>query len=233
MASPSSLSRAVLLDLPLEVLANVCQHLDPPDLVRVAETCKRFRHGDAGLDTVELPNKLPVVAALCEHAFPRLELIQITRPAGCSESWAAFLARCVRQRRCREALPIAVSDSHSLFVDSAGRLLACGRGTATGQGNEYSQHADLVTPTPVAAMAAVRVRSVASGCGHSLAFGWDGRVNSWGNNSYGQLGHGDNLSRPLPAPVDGLEGVCSIAAAVFDGLAVTQSGGVFQWGSLL
>jgi hypothetical protein len=50
----SSPSAADLLDLPLEVLTCVCQQLDLLDLVRVAETCKRFRHGDDGLVTVGL-----------------------------------------------------------------------------------------------------------------------------------------------------------------------------------
>jgi hypothetical protein len=45
MASPTK--DPVLHDLPLEVLTHVCQHLGLVDLVRVAQSCKRFRH--AGL----------------------------------------------------------------------------------------------------------------------------------------------------------------------------------------
>jgi hypothetical protein len=54
-------------DLPLEELTCVCLQLDLRDLIRVAETCTRFRHGDSGLKTVELPTKSPVVAALREQ----------------------------------------------------------------------------------------------------------------------------------------------------------------------
>jgi hypothetical protein len=117
-------------------------------------------------------------------------------------------------------------------VDATGRLLACGSGAAVGQGDARTEDAFYPTPITVVGMAAVRVRSVVAGCGHSLALGWDGRVYSWGENGHGQLGHGDRRVRPSPAPVEGLEGVCSIAAGPFHSHAVTQSGVVFQWGDL-
>lgn len=55
-------------------------------------------------------------------------------------------------------------------------------------------------------------------------------VFSWGGNSCGQLVHGDKLTKPAPALVEGLEGACGIAAATKHSLAVTQSGAVFSWG---
>jgi alpha-tubulin suppressor-like RCC1 family protein len=85
---------------------------------------------------------------------------------------------------------------------------------------------------PVAAMAGVRVRSVAAGGFHSLALSLDGRVYSWGRNAEGQLGHGDMHNRHSPVRVDGLEGVHSIAAATRHSHAVTQSGEVFSWGGV-
>jgi hypothetical protein len=213
-------------DLPLEVLTHVCQHLELVDLILVARSCRRFRHGE--LETVELPTESPVVTVLLERAFPRLELAPRTRPIGCSESWVAYLARCVRQRRCREAPPIAAGLDRSLFVDAAGRLLACGIGAAVGHGDEDDGvHPE---PAPVAGMAGLRVRIVAAGSAHSLALGWDGRVYSWGQNDYGQLGLGDKLTKASPALVKGLEGVRGIAASAGYSLAVTQTGGVFHWG---
>jgi alpha-tubulin suppressor-like RCC1 family protein len=230
MAAPSSPTTAALLG-PLEVLTDVCLQLDLVDLVHVAETCKRFRHGDGGLETAELPTKSPVVAALREHAFPGGELVPSSRPVGCSESWVAYLARCARQRRCREAPPVAAGFEHTLFVDSADRLLACGVGAAVGHGDE---NAALSTLMLLPAMDAIRVRSVAAGKAHSLALGWDGRVFSWGRNLHGQLGHGDLLARASPVLIEeGMEGVCGIGSAYDHSLAVTRSGTVFSWGTLL
>jgi alpha-tubulin suppressor-like RCC1 family protein len=220
-------SSITLLDLPLELFTAECQQLDLRDLVRVAAACTRFRHSDGELETAELPTKSPVVTALRELAFPGGEMVPSTRPIGCSESWVAYLARCVRQRRFREAPPIAAGNGQSLFLDGAGRLLACGTGEATGHGDADAIYSD---PAPMAALAGLRVRSVTAGSEHSLALSWAGRVFSWGTNRYGQLGHGDKLARPAPALVEGLEGVGGIAAAHNRSLAVTQSGIVFFWG---
>jgi alpha-tubulin suppressor-like RCC1 family protein len=221
-----------LLDLPLELLTAVCQQLDLRALVRMAAVCRHFRHGDGGLETLELPTKSPVVTALRALAFSHPKLVPSTRPIGCSESWVAYLARCARQRVCREAPPIAAGDGHTLFVEAAGRLLACGEGVATGHGGE---EVSSPLPTPVAAMAGIRVRCVVAALKsyHSLALGLDGRVYSWGENVNGQLGHGDKLAKPSPTLVEGLECVRGVAAAIGHSHAVTQSGAVFSWGTAL
>jgi hypothetical protein len=188
-----------LLGLPTEVLKAVCLKLDLLDLVRVAETCKRFRYGDPetcddndpllGSDIVETLICLevweqphtgsPVIAALLLQASPGGQAFQGARPAGRgSESWISFLARCARQRRCRETPPIALAladrGTNSLFVDAAGRLRACGLGSVAGHGDMVPYY----DPTLVAAMAGVCVHSVAAGT-HSLTSGWDGQVYSW------------------------------------------------------
>jgi alpha-tubulin suppressor-like RCC1 family protein len=117
----------------------------------------------------------------------------------------------------------------TLFVDAAVQLLACGHGAAVGHGDATPYFS---APTPVAAMAAVQVRSVAAGWLHSLALGWDGRVYSW-YNKHGQLGHGDELDRLTPTLVEGLEGVRGMAASFACSFTVTQSGSAFTWGELL
>jgi alpha-tubulin suppressor-like RCC1 family protein len=221
------MARQSVLDLPLDLFTAVCLQLDLHDLVRVAATCRRLRHGDTGLETAELPTKSPVVAALRAHAFRGGLLVPSTRPIGCSESRVAYLTRCVRQRRCREVAVVGTGSRHTLLVDASGRLLACGWGLATGHADAWGM---TFLPSPVVAMAEVRVRSLAAGLSHSLALSRDGRVYSWGENRHGQLGHGDKRDRPLPALLEGLEGVRAIASAVDHSLAVMQSGLVFSWG---
>jgi alpha-tubulin suppressor-like RCC1 family protein len=219
-----------LLQLPLEVLADVCLQLDLLDLVRIAQTCKRFRHGDIRPESAELPTKSPVVTALSALTFSRPELVPSARLIGASESWVAYLTRCTRQRRCREAPTIVAGNLQSMFVDGFGRLLACGQGHATGLGDGHGVY---LTPTFVPAMIGVRVRSMAAGYHHGLALAWDGRVFSWGMSDCGQLGHGDMRNRPQPTPVEGLDSVRDVAAAAGCSLAAAQSGSVFHWGCSL
>jgi hypothetical protein len=223
-------SEVGLLDLPLEVLADVCLRLGLRDILCVADTSDCLRHGDGRLETAELPTKSPVVTALREHAFPGGALIPSTRPIGCSESWVSYLGRCARQRRCREAPPVVAGVEDSLFLDAAGRLLVCGDAYKWDQHEARMWH---LYPAPVAVTPWVRVRSMAAGEDRNLALGWDGRVYSWGGmNAYGQLGHGEEQSRNMapPALVEGLEGVCSVAAGYGHSFAVTESEDVLRWG---
>jgi hypothetical protein len=211
------------------VLACVCDQLDLRGLIRAAETCKRFRHGEGGLETVELPTSSPVNAGLRALGFPGRGLIPSTRPIGCSESWVAYLSRCARQRRCREAPLISMQVQHNVFLASACQLLSCGRGTTVRQGDVDVEYPFPPFPTSVGDVG-TRMRSVAAGPVHGLALGWNGRVYSWGSNCFGQLGHGDRIDRPSPVLVEGLESVRGVAASGGLSFAVTQSGQVFQWG---
>jgi hypothetical protein len=213
-----------LRELPLEILTHVCQQLSLRDLVRVAAICKRFRHG--GLETMELPTESPVVTALCKHAFPRPELVPSTRPDGCSNSWVAYLARCARQSRCREAPPMSAGAGYSVFLDATRQLQECDECFLEGQGrNVYP------LPNPIAAIASPWVRLVVRRSDHCLALSWDGRIYSWGENAGGQLGHGDQRRRASPELVEGLQDVRGIATDWDSTLAVTQSGAVFRWGA--
>lgn len=161
----------------------------------------------------------PVVTVLREHALPGSEVNPSLRPIDCFESWVTYLARCARQHRFREAPPIWAGDTHNLFVDAAGWLMTWGKSFAVPPGHADSIHSD---PTPVAGMAGVRVRSLATGALHNIALGWDGRVYWWGTNpSNGML-----LS---PVPVEGVKGVCGIVSAFAHSLGVTESGAVFGW----
>lgn len=142
--------------------------------MRLTAACRRFCHGDGRLVTVNLPTMYPVVTVLREHALPGSEVNPSPRPIDCFESWVT-----ARQHRFREAPPIWAGDTHNLFVDAAGWLMTWGKGFAVPPGHADSIHSD---PTPVAGMAGVRVRSLATGALHNIALGWDGRVYWWGTN---------------------------------------------------
>ncbi len=83
--------------------------------------------------------------------------------------------------------------SKTLFVVSQdGKVYACGEGTNGRLGTGGS--ADVTLPKVVGdlSMYVVRKVAVSSGGRHAMALTADGKVFSWGDGDYGQLGHGDN-----------------------------------------
>lgn len=63
---------------------------------------------------------------------------------------------------------------------------------------------NVLFPTQVPVLCSKGVRSVAGGIHHMLALTADGQVWSWGRGTYGRLGHGDEVDKPLPTPIAAL-----------------------------
>ena len=73
--------------------------------------------------------------------------------------------------------------------------------------------------------------AVAGGEQHSMALLADGRVATWGDNTYGQLGRaGIGGSDPYARIIPNLPKITAIAAGGFHCLAIDQKGGVWAWG---
>ena len=81
-----------------------------------------------------------------------------------------------------------------------------------------------------AAFAGQCIIAVSAGKGHSLALSADGSVWSWGDGSWGILGHGDNHDQLLPKRVEAFGGVVALSAGFSKSLAVTRDGSVWSWG---
>ncbi|GIF48776.1 hypothetical protein Afe04nite_33150 [Asanoa ferruginea] len=74
------------------------------------------------------------------------------------------------------------------------------------------------------------IRSVSAGDGFGLALLSNGTVKAWGENEYGQLGDGTEISRPIPGSVAGLRDVKTIAAGGTFSLALLKDGTLRSWG---
>ena len=154
-------------------------------------------------------------------------------PAGVS-SWAQ---RCLVREERRDAvarpLRIAAAEYHSAFVDSAGRLLTCGRGMGCcwllGQGPGVRRS---TTPAPVVGLDGICITSV-SATTHTLAVSAEGAVYSFGDGESGELGHGDHDPQYFPRLIEALRGVrVRVVAAGFEfSLALADTGSVYSWGA--
>ena len=64
----------------------------------------------------------------------------------------------------------------------------------------------------------------------SLAVTKSGALYVWGDGDGGKLGHGDEEDQLQPKRVEGLQGVCGIAAGSEHGVAVAKDGTAHGWG---
>jgi alpha-tubulin suppressor-like RCC1 family protein len=93
--------------------------------------------------------------------------------------------------------------------------------TATSEGRSGSSR---VTAEPL------RFTSITAGTGHTCGLAEGGLVYCWGRNRDGELGVGDQRTRPLPALVEGLPPVREVAAGSRNTCALDLAGNPYCWG---
>ena len=103
-------------------------------------------------------------------------------------------------------IAVAAGEFFSLALLKNGTVLAWGRNDLGQLGN--GRMTDSVVPVVVKGLTGVAAIS-AGGCGgtsegHSLALLNTGKVRSWGDNLYGELGDGSTISSDVPVEVKGL-----------------------------
>lgn len=123
---------------------------------------------------------------------------------------------------------VACGSSHSLAIDKDGNLFAWGDNY---HGQLGLSSVEQCQPIPKLVRLKACVVQVVAGGNHTIALLQDGRIFSWGQNSYGQLGNtGKSSNVPqLIADFEGVPLIC-IAAGTNHSVAVTCSGLVFAWG---
>jgi alpha-tubulin suppressor-like RCC1 family protein len=135
----------------------------------------------------------------------------------------------------------AAGEGFSLALTAAGQLYAFGAdragqlGVPPGSGeNGNAVPTPTLVPIP---MSEGKIMQIAAGTDYSLALSETGRVYSFGENHYGQLGQARNVGsegpNPTPMPVAfpaGAGPVTQIAAGASHALALTASGQLYGWG---
>ena len=76
----------------------------------------------------------------------------------------------------------------------------------------------------------VTVPKLEIGDTHSAALKADGTVWTWGNNSNGQLGTGNNISKTSPIKVMNIQDVIDLSVGYYDTAIVKKDGTVWTWG---
>ncbi|MQL88628.1 hypothetical protein Taro_021201 [Colocasia esculenta] len=128
---------------------------------------------------------------------------------------------------------VSASHNHAAFVMQSGEVFTCGDNSSFCCGHGEIGRA-IFRPTRIEAMTGVPCIQVATGLSFTVFLTRNGSVYTCGTNTHGQLGHGDNMDRPIPKNVEMFEGlgrVIQIAAGSSYTLAVTYDGTVHSFGS--
>jgi alpha-tubulin suppressor-like RCC1 family protein len=131
----------------------------------------------------------------------------------------------------RDLSKISAGYSHSLAIHD-GQVYSCGSNDKgqLGLGDAVERH----SPSLVQALQGKNITQVVAGESFSLALDDNGEVYSFGDNSYGELGLGDNKVRYSPTFISSLQGTKIIQIAVRGsnnvGLALAQDGVLYAWG---
>ena len=76
----------------------------------------------------------------------------------------------------------------------------------------------------------VTVPKLEIGATHTAALKTDGTVWTWGSNSYGQLGTGDNINKTMPVKVMDIENAIDISVGSYNTVVVKDDGTVWSFG---
>lgn len=125
---------------------------------------------------------------------------------------------------------VANGGTHTLALDSGGRVSAWGSNPHGELGNGTTSQVYDSNPTPVPVPGLTGVVQVAAGYNDSFALRSDGTVWAWGANNVGQLGDGTSTDRIVPTKVPGVSGIKAIAAGRTTTFAIRADGSVLAWG---
>ena len=123
----------------------------------------------------------------------------------------------------------------TLVVHADGLVQGCGKGSNGRLGLGDSDNRSVLTriTTFPEGVKIFQISQAKSGDGHCLALTNTGEVYSWGEGSYGRLGHGDTVTIKTPKRVEALKdiAVVQVSCGSRHSAAITADGVLYTWGS--
>jgi len=136
---------------------------------------------------------------------------------------------------------VSLGVSHSSAITSEGRVFTWGdnAGGQLGDGTLSNKSSPMDITAKLNLSSGEKAISISLGYVHSAVLTTEGRVFTWGNNTYGQLGNGTNNIQVNPVDITTHfslstgEKIKSINLGEYHGIAVTSNNRVFTWGNNL
>lgn len=123
----------------------------------------------------------------------------------------------------------------SLLVHPDGSVQGCGKGSNGRLGLGDSENRPKLTriTTFPEGVKIFQISQAKAGDGHCLAITNTGQVYSWGEGSYGRLGHGDTVTVKSPKLVEALKDlvIVQVSSGSRHSGAITSEGVLYTWGS--
>ncbi|KAL0488582.1 ultraviolet-B receptor UVR8 [Acrasis kona] len=205
---------------------------------------------DVELDQVQIEHALSQLVSLLRHKMTE----KVTEPSKSVFAWGSgnfegqlsinTMSNCAEPVEVtffqnKGVIKVVAGLGHGAAITSDGVLYTFGQNTfgelGIGDESDYSQFGK---PQMVTALTRRKIISIAAShsCYHTLALADDGTVYSWGKNTFGQLGLGDQRHRRSPCEIVSLseKNIVNIYAAGYsdDGfsLALSERGEVYAFG---
>lgn len=126
-----------------------------------------------------------------------------------------------------KAVALSAAGYHSMALDDEGKAWVWGYNYSgiLGDGTDTNRLTPALVDDPVHGFTVVE-----GGVGESFAIRQDGRVWSWGDNTYGGLGDGTTELRTAPVEVLDVTEAVSVSAGLGYALALTADGSIWSWG---
>ncbi|XP_045075926.1 probable E3 ubiquitin-protein ligase HERC3 [Coregonus clupeaformis] len=131
-----------------------------------------------------------------------------------------------------QVIQVACGDQHSIALTQDGNVFTWGQ-NSSGQLGLGKGKPITLSLQPVKSLSGIPLAQITAGGDHSFALSLSGAVFGWGKNNAGQLGLGDTIDRPAPAPVDclNLKKTIAVSCGVEHTAVLTKGGIVFTFGS--
>jgi alpha-tubulin suppressor-like RCC1 family protein len=125
---------------------------------------------------------------------------------------------------------IAADSLHSIALTSTGRVYTWGNNSNGQLGDDTTIQKRI--PTEITSRITGTVTQIAAGNSYSMALTDTGRVYTWGDNEYGQLGDNTTTQRNVPTEITSrITGTTTlIVTKYWHSMALTDTGRVYTWG---
>ncbi|MCX8672706.1 InlB B-repeat-containing protein [Bifidobacterium sp. B4079] len=133
---------------------------------------------------------------------------------------------------------ISLNDFHSAAIRSDGSLYAWGNNSSgqLGDGTTNNQKRPILVDKPAGTPNGFTWKQIILGSYYSAAFGSDGNLYTWGDNSNGTLGDGTTTDRPTPIKVGKPQGAPAgftwkqVSLGAWHSAAIGSDGNLYTWG---